>query len=448
MGMIITKYTLVQQTPMIHFQHGESGACLRGSDVKPKLDRFLLAQLSKQSSDTNLDGFSFAKARHWLLGDGSRPALNYKIRFFFDNVNDRKNRQTSHDIDNELQKTDNPSFQKPKTEICRSYFSNMVETQGLSLDERKDKIRDEYRETVLYSSPIQMQVICLNESLRAFIQAHVPAFFLLHNFGTRSNKGFGSFMVQQINGHPITLDIHAEILKYFPEPFYIIRYQRHDQQKQMDDIADIYQIMKSGMNDVPSGAYLRAYIYEYMHKQVPAIGNEKAWMKKNRLVPIICRPGHEGDSEMHKLHGVPDTNYRYVRAVLGIGDNVSYINKLLPDGKIDKTGGRTTIKIKCKVADIGRFASPILFKVIGNETFVLPYQPNKVILDQAFDITSPLNVGHHQIQTPANFDMRDFMASYAKHINSIAVQTELAKLRRPHFTGRLIQCWEGCETIV
>ena len=32
---------LKQQTPMLHFQPDETGACLRGTEVKPKLDKFI-----------------------------------------------------------------------------------------------------------------------------------------------------------------------------------------------------------------------------------------------------------------------------------------------------------------------------------------------------------------------------------------------------------------------
>lgn len=38
---------LKQHTPMIHFQHNESGATLRASEVKPLLDKFILTKLGK-----------------------------------------------------------------------------------------------------------------------------------------------------------------------------------------------------------------------------------------------------------------------------------------------------------------------------------------------------------------------------------------------------------------
>ena len=45
---------LKQQTPMIHFQSKEPGACLRATEVKPKLDRFIIENEKNISSNTNV----------------------------------------------------------------------------------------------------------------------------------------------------------------------------------------------------------------------------------------------------------------------------------------------------------------------------------------------------------------------------------------------------------
>ena len=39
------QFTLRQHTPIIHFQHHQDGATLRASEVKPKLDKFLIEKL-------------------------------------------------------------------------------------------------------------------------------------------------------------------------------------------------------------------------------------------------------------------------------------------------------------------------------------------------------------------------------------------------------------------
>ena len=70
------KVTLKQHTPLIHFQHDQYGATLRASEVKPKLDKFILERLG----DGNYErGILLAKNNQWLIGSGTHPALNYKV---------------------------------------------------------------------------------------------------------------------------------------------------------------------------------------------------------------------------------------------------------------------------------------------------------------------------------------------------------------------------------
>lgn len=57
---------LSQQTPMWHFQSDQEGCCLRATEVKPKLDSFLLKK----------DRETFSKYR---LNDTN--ALDYKLSF-------------------------------------------------------------------------------------------------------------------------------------------------------------------------------------------------------------------------------------------------------------------------------------------------------------------------------------------------------------------------------
>lgn len=43
-------FTLKQHTPIIHFQHDQAGATLRASEVKPKLDKFIIEQMGDRKS--------------------------------------------------------------------------------------------------------------------------------------------------------------------------------------------------------------------------------------------------------------------------------------------------------------------------------------------------------------------------------------------------------------
>ena len=64
--------TLNQITPMIHFQHSDYGACLRASDVKPRLDKFII------SKNGGL-GDCKTKHREWFIDPDTNDALNYRM---------------------------------------------------------------------------------------------------------------------------------------------------------------------------------------------------------------------------------------------------------------------------------------------------------------------------------------------------------------------------------
>ena len=46
---------LKQHTPLLHFQSNEEGATLRVSEVKPRLDKFLLEQLGEGNTAKGLE---------------------------------------------------------------------------------------------------------------------------------------------------------------------------------------------------------------------------------------------------------------------------------------------------------------------------------------------------------------------------------------------------------
>ena len=67
-------FELEQQTSMWHFQGREAGAALRATEVKPKLDRFLIEWCKKMHQ---LD--ILKEKKNWLA-DKDHPAFAYKLR--------------------------------------------------------------------------------------------------------------------------------------------------------------------------------------------------------------------------------------------------------------------------------------------------------------------------------------------------------------------------------
>ena len=67
------KVTLKQHTPLIHFQHDQEGATLRASEVKPKLDKFILTRLSKEERTKG-------EREGWIKVKDGKAWLDYKMR--------------------------------------------------------------------------------------------------------------------------------------------------------------------------------------------------------------------------------------------------------------------------------------------------------------------------------------------------------------------------------
>ncbi len=139
------KIKLKQETPMLHFQSEQPGAIIRGSDLKPRLDKFLENKLPKDIE----------------------CAKDYKVKLWVEGT-------------------------KLKTIL-----------KGNTLNIAKTSKNINYKEILNYSSDINLEIICFNEDILNVIKDNICAFFALHNFGKRQTKGFGSFTVESINGEEI-----------------------------------------------------------------------------------------------------------------------------------------------------------------------------------------------------------------------------------------------------
>lgn len=69
----ILSFTLRQHTPHIHFQDTDPRATLRATEIKPKLDRFLIGKLGRIGNISP----------SWRVGreKAQSPALDYKLHF-------------------------------------------------------------------------------------------------------------------------------------------------------------------------------------------------------------------------------------------------------------------------------------------------------------------------------------------------------------------------------
>ncbi len=389
------EYILEQQTPMIHFQYDEQGVCLRASEVKPKLDKFIVKQVGGREKILN-------DHQDWLLGDiknlslteGTPFPLNYKLiiratgepqrsntvnkaisaeikREASQRVgawNNEEQRKKKKEIDEEkniiikqlIKKNILPAdfVKENEAPIAKSYFGNMVSRKG-SIEETIESIRKSYKETV-FQDNISMSINCFNKSLMQTIEELIPAFFLLHNFGTRQNKGFGSFKLVS----DAEYDVVKTIAKYAPASIYAKDiYKMGDYNNALEDIVMVYNLMKSGINytninknknmnmNMNKDDYFRGFIYRYFHKK--ELGNDKAFVKQKVI------PHKYSVLKGESLNGFKE--YRYVRGMLGINDGVYYRDVNEQTSTHSEDG-------------IERFASPIIFKYIDKSIFLIPQE--------------------------------------------------------------------------
>ena len=182
--------TLKQHTPLIHFQHDQEGATLRASEVKPKLDKFILTKLGEGDYQ---QGINTAKENKWLVGKGEHPALNYKMRIKCSNPVDinlpikevRKGGVVQRDeLGSILFTTEN-------------YPDNM---NSLIMGNMGGRIKEDVLNFVLYYD-IKMIIISKKNTLIDEIKNFVFTFFVENGFGNRTSKGFGSYTVDKIDNN-------------------------------------------------------------------------------------------------------------------------------------------------------------------------------------------------------------------------------------------------------
>ena len=179
------KVELMQHTPMIHFQYDQDGATLRASEVKPKLDRFLLDKLGKDVK------------KEWLVGSGSHPALDYKMRFEAGELAKNVQLNAYTPKNGTKWKTDFPML-----------LSNIM---------GGGQVKKEDLRFFSMHKTVTMTLYFKNEELlnALNIETEIPKFFATTNFGQRSNKGFGSFTVTSIG------DINCKNTAFANNDFYM-----------------------------------------------------------------------------------------------------------------------------------------------------------------------------------------------------------------------------------
>ena len=300
-------FQLLCHSPLIHFQADEGGATLRASEVKPKLDTYLISKLKPIK-------------REWYVQPGKNQALNYRMKIIHIDASSRF---------------------KQEDKIIQNFPIFYGKGKKLVL-----------------SDPL-VTITCFIPDLLEAIEEHIADFLIVTNFGTMQHKGFGSFTItektldSQKIGQILGERYHSDVYKMKVPGSCRLKFQ---------NIQNFYRLTKSGINGPNADdPYCKGTLFSYMHDK--GIGNEKARFKSGIVKPLATKHFESDDANAETPARV-----HYVRSVLGMTSNFSFPNNFERTGY---TGPKRYVqRVLVSHKTIKRYASPLRFKVIDDSIYI------------------------------------------------------------------------------
>lgn len=327
---------LKQHTPLIHFQHSQQGATLRASEVKPKLDRFLIENSENGDFETwkeLLVGYSEKNegVLREKFDNNNFKALDYKIII-----------EPNERIDLNLNPREQWNQQKQRNMWVTDDFPLVLSNMGG---------KDTQEELVGFSmyDNVKMKFVSKHEGLLEYIADWIDLFFAERNFGQRQDKGFGSFSVIKVNDEK----------KSYPKDdlsgtYYLKLVSNQIGQNMSSFIMlfstiDFYwKTLKSGINYTRNGQFPQRYIKSFLWKYLN--DNNYTWEKRRIKQEFNLLTNREVNDNENPAS--------FARALLGCPDKFEYRNfdKVVSVNHINQTD--------CEEDLISRIPSPIIFKPI------------------------------------------------------------------------------------
>lgn len=413
------KVTLKQHTPLIHFQHDQYGATLRASEVKPKLDRFIIEKLGGGDYDNVKNQVKNTYPQLFIPKEGVF-ALDYKLK-----IRALGNR-TEYLISSYIKKEGKETLDKYNIlYIANSpYFAQENENKAI--------IKNRYewgnipRKGILYDGA-ELIFLAKDEVVDSsgkniidIINKYIQSFFVITNFGTRQDKGFGSFTISN--------DKEAEIENILKKEAAFCYKSKEDYKRKKNykpDFNLLFNVISAVYRKIKSGSILPKYekssLMEYYDKD--GIRWEKKYFKQQIIGQF---KNNKGDvyrlKDFHRKAKYNDEGtHKFVRAVLGLPGQYEFIleNPPLSDSKnkliVTVEGGE----------GVKRYKSPITFKIINGYIYILGDSVNPDILNKKFNFfvnidkdNNKKNVSIGSLYTPSTFNLKDFMAYAMKSQNN------------------------------
>jgi len=373
------KILLKQHTPLIHFQHTQDGATLRATEVKPKLDRFLIEQhfggiLNFDAYKQYLIGDVAGLEKEWKTKETDKQKVDWlqKQKLAFDY---KLRVKKSNNIDTTVKAKIN-SFRKGKETRWKVDSKTAI---PMVLANMADKPSEEELKNLFLYDNLECVILSYHSNLIDIINKNLTCFFAINNFGNRNNKGFGSYSVCNENGVDKTID-------YLTKKSIVEIKSSCDNSKELFIAIDyIWKAIKSGINfskcnrgKLDNTNYSKPQFFDYLNSLNGKKKNwEKAWIKETFM-------GVEFKGDYKPF---------FFRALLGLSDKFEYKGKVkYCNDKYKKQKAFYDFTISITNDDIERIKSPITFKPIKTKQGFIIY----LLLDKNF---SNLNV----FDKPFNF---------------------------------------------
>ena len=348
------EFSLKQHTPIIHFQSEQSGATLRATELKPKLDRFLLEHVKGIPFKENANG---------------HRSLDYKVK-----VEANQSKESQY-----------------QTYISKKDRDNLRLKEGSYFGDNQ----------AIKSENVKIHFFAFNETIFNAIEKHFNEFIAISSFGTRNNKGFGNFT---------NIITDEESFKQFLLNHYIILSTKSDNNPLKSILLDYQKLKSGGRNGVKSN--LMEYFYpdiRWGKRWIKRMLKEK---KEDWFHDLKDEYHQENDFNFND-----DEKYFFLRALLGLAEHNEFlVNSNKQDKLIVKIENIDFDKDKKKI--IERYASPIIFKVFNNKIYILikKNEPmNTNIFNKSFKFTAYYKRSKEDtvelgtLKTPSSFDIKSFL---------------------------------------
>ena len=429
-------FKLKQHTPIIHFQHDQHGATLRASELKPKLDKFLIKKLGLIKKNEKGEDVPIDKYKTWF-NNKEKLSLDYKVKMLATDEPEK------YLIASLLKREYKEELGRNNVNYLHSmpYFAQ--ESEINLLFEKVDTGRTNRRGVkifdynfirknlekiskwgLMHTELISFTIISFKSDLLKGIKEHIYSFFANENFGTRQSKGFGCFSIISPTSPKAYEDLLKENFKYV----YSYNSQISDLQEKLGQIAKDYKLLKSGRGQ-REGGYAKSQLFLYFVTRSNPIRWEKRKIKINisanpfknkqrdesyQVIELLAEPSNSAIYDKNGNQSWIDPNkfdYAYIRAVLGLAEQFEFQTTL---GNF-----RYVVQVESK-NDIDRFRSPIQFKINDNKVYLAANDIDTKILSKNFTfkirlkrskdiIDKPFFKRDFNIDTPDDFSIENFL---------------------------------------